>query len=147
MAAHGLSGWRVGKVSHLRSPLKQLDRSIIQIAIVFAAAASASGVMAQISAMSGNNLYNNCAAKADGPNAEMHAYLCLGYVTGVLDAVTTGNLNGHRACVPPNVNMSQIVDIIKNAIQGQPARRHLVGINLAAEALETAFPCPQKLPR
>jgi hypothetical protein len=37
--------------------------------------------------------------------------------------------------------MNQIVDVFRSYVRGRPEKRHLLAVNLAAEAFATAFPC------
>jgi hypothetical protein len=95
-----------------------------------------------VTSLSGTNLYDDCATKADDPNALVRATLCMGYISAITDSLSFGNsINGLRACIPAGVDMNQIVDISKAAIKSQPERRHLVASILLAEALSRSFPC------
>jgi hypothetical protein len=101
-------------------------------------------VRAAIMPISGNQLYNYCtAAYAKSPSEQWLASgTCFGYVTAVMDALSSGNpLNGFKACVPVNADMNQVVDVVKNFIHDHPEKRHLVAVGLVAEAFAAAFPC------
>lgn len=98
---------------------------------------------AAISTINGNNLYTDCAANS-GVSTEQWLLvgICIGYVTAIMDALSSGNsVNGFKACVPVNADMNQIVDLVKNFIRDHPEKRHLVAEGLVAEAFARAFPC------
>ncbi len=92
----------------------------------------------------GNNLFTDCTATNTNVAKEQWLLIgtCLGYVTAIVDALSSGNsVNGFKACVPLNADMQQIVDVVKNFIRDYPEKRHLVAAGLVAEALARAFPC------
>ena len=99
--------------------------------------------------LDGNNLYNDCnAATTKTTEQFLLVGTCIGYVTAVADALSSGNsVNGFKACIPVNVDMNQIVDVVKNFIRDNPEKRHLVAVGLVAAAFARAFPCrPTKQP-
>jgi Rap1a immunity proteins len=100
--------------------------------------------------LDGNNLYTDCTAATTKVPTEQWSLVgtCIGYVTAVTDAMFAGNsVNGFKACIPVNVDMNQIVDVVKNFIRDNPEKRHLVAVGLVAAALARAFPCrPTKQP-
>ena len=67
---------------------------------------------------------------------------CLGYLTSIVNIQMSGvALGGRKACIPPNADMNQIVDVLRAYMRDHPERRHLLAANVAAEAFGTAFPC------
>jgi hypothetical protein len=99
---------------------------------------------AQIPTLNGNNLYTDCTAANTRVSTDqwLVAGVCIGYVTAIMDALSSGNsVNGFKACVPTNADMNQMVDIVKNFIRDHPEKRHLVATGLVAEAFAQAFPC------
>jgi Rap1a immunity proteins len=101
------------------------------------------GLRAQIASINGNQLYTDCIApNTEGPAFQgLRAGTCLGYVTAIMDVLSVSPVNGFKACVPPNADMNQIVDVVKFFIRDHAEKRHLVAAGLVAEALATAFPC------
>jgi hypothetical protein len=99
---------------------------------------------AQIAPISGNNLYSYCGphTAAKPTDQWLLGGTCMGYVTAIMDALSSGNsVNGFRACIPANADMNQTVDVVKMFIVEHPEKRHLVAAGLVAEALARAFPC------
>jgi hypothetical protein len=99
---------------------------------------------AAIATINGNQLYTNCTARnTEGPTYQgLLAGICIGYVTAITDALSSGNsVNGFKACIPISADMNQIVDVVKNFIRDHPEKRHLIAGSLVADAFARAFPC------
>jgi hypothetical protein len=62
-----------------------------------------------------------------------------GYIAGVADT-------GQAAvfCIPQNVRLQQIVDLVKNHVAGNPATRHLSADNIIIYVLKQTWPCAEK---
>jgi hypothetical protein len=90
--------------------------------------------------LTGNDLLERCSASAsDNP---IQWGVCLGYVMAVADLLGQGRpINGARACIAADVTSGQLMDIVRQWLQRNPARRHLNGAALVAVALQQAFPC------
>jgi len=86
----------------------------------------------------GNDLSRLCAEPMDTfGNGE-----CLGFVTGIADAMTERNpIGGWSACIPLDVTIGQAADVAKQFLTSHPELRHLVAASLVAAALAQAFPC------
>jgi hypothetical protein len=86
----------------------------------------------------GNDLSRLCAEPMDTfGNGE-----CLGFVTGISDAMADGNpIGGWSACIPLDVTIGQAADVAKQFLTSHPELRHLVAASLVAAALAQAFPC------
>lgn len=63
----------------------------------------------------------------------------LGYVMGVADAI-----QGAVACVPPSVLSGQVLDMVRNYLEANPAVRHLTADMIVTHVLKQAFPCAAK---
>ena len=51
---------------------------------------------------------------------------CLGYLTSIANIQTSGAaVGGRKACIPPNADMNQIVDVFRGYRRDHPERRHL----------------------
>src|SRR5437899_12181946 len=60
---------------------------------------------------------------------------CLGYLTSIANIQTSGAaVGGRKACIPPNADMNQMVDVFRGYRRDHPERRHLPAANLVAEA-------------
>jgi hypothetical protein len=80
---------------------------------------------------------NSILALCQGANPEF----CMGYVTGIADALSNGPVGDWRACCPANVANGQVRDIAVRYLVAHPETRHLVAGSLVAHALAEAFPC------
>ena len=84
----------------------------------------------------GNELLGLC----KGTPAEVG--ICISFVAGVADALEGGkSVSGFRACVPRDVVIRRVVDVVKQQLERYPERRHLSAALLTAQALSQAFPC------
>ena len=90
--------------------------------------------------LTGNDLLERCSASAsDNP---IQWGVCLGYVMAVADLLGQGRpINGARACVATDVTSGQLMDVVRQWLERNPARRHINGAALVAVALQQAFPC------
>ena len=66
--------------------------------------------------------------------------VCLGYVMGVAELAGQGSVKP-RACFSAQVTSGQMVDVVRQWLDRNPARRHLPAAGLVATALQQAFPC------
>jgi hypothetical protein len=60
----------------------------------------------------------------------------LGYVAGVVDT-----LNQFSFCLPSNVTVGQLNDMIKNYLRNTPAERHQPADVIITRAFSAVFPC------
>ena len=79
--------------------------------------------------LSGNDLFNYCSGKSID--------ICTAYIAGVSDAVTVFN----AACVPAQVDSTQVKDIATRYLTAHPERRHLQAARVVVLAVQMAFPC------
>jgi len=100
---------------------------------------------AEIRNADGNIVSTWCSTNANRErfgDVAMQAGSCLGCLSSIIDIQSSGNaVNGKKACIPQNADISQMVDLFKNYVRDHPDRRHLLAANLAAEAFALAFPC------
>jgi hypothetical protein len=106
---------------------------LIGLVVVFSGSAQAT---------SGNELLSRCKAQ----NHERT--WCLGYLQGfhnglvIADALGLRLLGGTSVyCMPPNVTVGQIVDVVVRFLEQNPAIRHENAEWLTLAALTHAFPC------
>ena len=93
-------------------------------------------VFAQIgpsSFVSGNDLYDEC-TNLTGSAKHIH---CTGYVTGIADFL---NMEG-SVCLPANVTVQQIEDVIVNYLREKPRYGQISASALVGIALRKAFRC------
>ena len=84
------------------------------------------------------------------------AALCLAYVEGIMDAVTSENLHIERSksnespipiCLPTQITGNTLTEVVARFLDQNPALRTFGGATLVIRALELSFPCPQQHPR
>jgi len=97
--------------------------------------------------MDGNQLYSDCVA---AEHAATEYTRCAGYVMGIMDAAaaeenssnSSGQIAGFRWCVPEDLRLGQMVDVVAKFLHDHPERRYYAAAGLVAHALATAWPCP-----
>jgi hypothetical protein len=109
----------------------------------------------------GNDLLRHCSAVGSlktGDNVALNDLaktktsvgICLGYIAGVLDAYESlyamGRLKANTPsqklyCLPPKVEMTQLIRIVIKDLQDSPATLHLPAGGLVLVAVKSAFPC------
>ncbi|QHO72318.1 hypothetical protein ACH79_06445 [Bradyrhizobium sp. CCBAU 051011] len=71
---------------------------------------------------------------------------CLGYAAGIADALVTlregGDVLPKGVCLPNNVVLSSVADVIARRLVERPEARHYTAGSTAMVALLDAFPCP-----
>jgi Rap1a immunity proteins len=108
------------------------------LAGVVMAASIGAHAEAAFSAEDGNSLY----AKCIDPGIYFYQGLCVGYIVGISDAMTSGvSVHGLSACIPISVTERQVVDITKQFLMSHPETQQLGATRLIAHALADAFPC------
>lgn len=91
------------------------------------------------SAKTGNTLYEDCKV---GASADPLRYgRCVGYLEGALDSFNMDRfLQGKPRCVPDEITLGQLRDIVVKKLAGEPQQRHYSAIVLSHGALNSAFP-------
>lgn len=89
--------------------------------------------------LDGSSLYARCTGTADDG-----MMMCLGYVTGITDAMTSNNLkvNDFKICLPQRSSNFQSRDVAVKFLRDHPEWRHFPAADLVSQALKDAFPCP-----
>jgi hypothetical protein len=113
----------------------------IALAVLAAGAMHAPPAQAGIY-LSGNDLYADCTVPKDNPVYFSRTERCTGFVTGVVDA-TEGlrSLLGLPYCVPENVTLGQLNDVVRAYLIGHAAERTLAASALVLDALKSAYGC------
>ena len=87
----------------------------------------------------GNDLRSRCS-----DTSPYQAGLCMGFVTGIADAMgIAAILGGRRACIPLAATEGQALDVVKRFLEQHPAEPQEEAVSLVAQALSEAFPCKQ----
>ena len=111
---------------------------LIKVAVLVAViTVTSSGNVLAGSYESGNSLLESCRAA----DASWSGGFCLGYITGIADAMETDGILGWRKCTPNGVTLRQTADVVKAWLESYPQYRHNTAHSLVAEALAKAFPC------
>ena len=95
---------------------------------------------AQADVMNGKELQKFCAPH-QANNFDMGA--CLGYITGIADAMHRSNVNiyGWRACMGDDVTVERMHNTVVNFLNANPQYLDLDADSLVARALADAYPC------
>ncbi len=81
----------------------------------------------------GDTLLTNC--EYDNPVG------CMAFIAGVSDASQEKTYEGYRYCMPDNVTLGQLVNIVTKHLNSRPKDLHLAAYTLVQYALYEAFPC------
>ena len=79
----------------------------------------------------GNELLNRLNSEDSG-----NRMLALGFIAGVSDST-----RGRFHCIPNNVQLGQIRDMVRNYLTNTPAERHFSAHSIVREILREVFPC------
>jgi hypothetical protein len=95
---------------------------------------------------SGNQLFAACSTQSSTHDSG----LCLGYIIGVVDMVSTVatafSATGAPAayCFPNGVTTGRIRDVAIQRLQAHPEERHYPAAGIILTAITEAFPCARK---
>lgn len=93
-------------------------------------------------ALSGNGLLAMCEKyEASKSNIPAEGAACVGYIQGVVDAVSVLD---YRACFPETAPYEQHARIVVKYLKDHPQQLHLHRFELTISALRAAFPCNEK---
>jgi hypothetical protein len=92
--------------------------------------------------LSGSDLFADCSVPKDNPVYFSRTERCTGFITGVVDA-TEGlrSLQSKPYCVPPEVTLGQLNDVVLGYMQANPANRSLAASAVVIAALSGAYNC------
>ena len=92
----------------------------------------------------GNDLHRHCSQTA----SDFNTGICLGYITGAVDVLSDAKLAGvykngfDIGCWSvTEIELGQLIDIVKKYLVDHPEERHNVGTLIVLNALREAFPC------
>jgi hypothetical protein len=105
-----------------------------------AVAALVGNAEAATEAMNGHRLMQGCSS-ATSKKALGKTIYCYGYVRGIADGfISTG------ACLPPQVNTQQLVEVALRYLRDHPEKRHLGSDGVLIPAWGEAWPCAEEKP-
>jgi hypothetical protein len=92
--------------------------------------------------LSGSDLFADCSVPKDNPVYFSRTERCTGFITGVVDA-TEGlrSLQSKPYCVPAEVTLGQLNDVVLRYMQANPANRSLAASALVIAAVSDAYGC------
>jgi hypothetical protein len=119
-------------------------RFCVLMGALFVGVALVSG-SAQSGFFDGNDLYRNCTSD----QTVLKRGFCNGYAAAVVDMMIAhqqigGDFHGYSVCIPENVKLQQVSDIVLNFLRSNPVFRHQSGARLAAQAISQAWPCSEE---
>jgi hypothetical protein len=91
---------------------------------------------AQADYRDGERLYADCV-----PEEADWALFCQAYIAAIADAARHDPVDGDKVCVPADVKLEELVDIVSRSLKAHPENRHFGAAGLVAQALAEAFPC------
>ena len=89
--------------------------------------------------VSGNELLRQC---EEDQRVGVGAAFCTGYVAAVADRANDG-LSGDttRVCLPPTVELGQLVRVVKKYLNDRPTFLHFQAWVLVQGAIQNTYPC------
>ncbi|MDB5689669.1 MAG: hypothetical protein JWL91_1545 [Sphingomonas bacterium] len=92
--------------------------------------------------LTGNDLFADCSVPKDNAVYFSRTERCTGFITGVVDA-TEGlrSLQSKPYCVPPEVTLGQLNEVVLGYLQANPANRSLAASALVIAAVSGAYGC------
>lgn len=114
--------------------------------VIFTVVAAAVAIVATSPARAagyytGSELHASCIAQSPEAAAPQKRAMCRGYIGGAIDALTLDHfLRGQQACIPNEVTLGQIIDVVTNYLRDNPASRHNGAALIARVAIVEAFP-------
>lgn len=82
--------------------------------------------------VSGNDLYEVCQTKSAD---------CVGFITGVADALEALPASMRGTCRPKGVALEQVLDFAVQTLRDNPTTRHEPAFDLLAKAFVETWPC------
>jgi hypothetical protein len=67
-----------------------------------------------------------------------------GYISAVSDSLYKSRIAGFQMCLPKEVELGQLIDVVKIFLDTHPNLLHFTASSLVAKALQDAYPCSQK---
>ncbi|WP_422057721.1 Rap1a/Tai family immunity protein [Sphingomonas sp.] len=117
-------------------------RSFAIFLIIIGLAAGAFPQQAKAEFYDGNRLYARCTTEKGEVTFYQYQAACMGYIAGVADATGTFRAaKGNAQCVPPNVTMQQITDVVVSYLRSNPGERHYAASTLVMLAIGKTWPC------
>ena len=67
-----------------------------------------------------------------------------GYISAVSDSLYKNRISGFQMCLPKEVELGQLIDVVKIFLDTHPNLLHHTASSLVAKALQDAYPCFKK---
>jgi hypothetical protein len=115
-------------------------KTVLAVVLLLLGALNPFSVGAESNFVDGNTLYNDCNEPLSDPG---YSY-CTGYVAGISDLLATlMDLKAipRKICLPHNVSLGQLRDIVVKDFKDNPNKRHYTASSSIYVALANAFPC------
>jgi hypothetical protein len=92
--------------------------------------------------LSGTDLFADCSVPKENPVYFSRTERCTGFIAGVVDA-TEGirSLQGKPYCIPEDVTLGQLNEVVLAYMQNNPANRSLAASALVIAAVGNTYSC------
>jgi len=117
--------------------MKQARRNLWRVGLLMTLSCAVMAPRARASFLTGNDLLEAC----QSTKGSFSSGGCMGFTTGVADAMAWNELNGSTACLPLEATSVQVRDIAVQFLVKHPELRHHTACYLVTQALSKAFPC------
>lgn len=67
---------------------------------------------------------------------------CIGYLLAAEDALSTGSIEGVRACLPRDIGLTEQHSVVLDWLRAHPDARATTALGLVAQAFAASYPCP-----
>lgn len=68
---------------------------------------------------------------------------CIGYLLAAEDALAQDSIEGIRACLPPDIGLTEQHRLVLDWLQANPAAESTTALGLVARAYAARYPCPK----
>ena len=95
-------------------------------------------------AINGESLLNYCSTSETEDEYPVHAGVCLGYISGIIDHeyLRSNNVAANGIfCIREELWDDEVIGIVRRFIRNNPDRNKELASILVSEALAEAFPC------
>ena len=108
---------------------------------MFAIIAAAAAAAQMPSFYDGNKLWDFCSGDKSSPVYYQQAEGCRAYIIGVYDTQVEFRRATPTVCISMQVESQQLVDVVKQWLERNPANRQHSASSIVLYALGQAFPC------
>ncbi|APZ97327.1 hypothetical protein BWQ93_01590 [Sphingopyxis sp. QXT-31] len=91
---------------------------------------------------SGNDLWEDCRVSERDAEYFTRIGRCTAYIAGAADSLLmVSAFNKGSFCLPANVTLGQLTDVVAGYLRDNPAKRHMSASLLVGEAVLASFKC------